>query len=463
MKTTLLGVLLTAFNAALFAQIDPDATEKTKILYANLKKIQNSPGFLFGQEFFNSFRYSSGAAHGDEEYSDSHAVTGAHPAVLGSDFHYYLEKNDTERGYHTDAVKWAFQQGYVITFDWHISGRNTTTYEYNPTSANLVNNIVNNAGDDRAWFYGELDKVIDIINNDLVVGEDNIPIVFRPFHEMNGGWFWWGSSATSAANYKTFYQMVVDYVKERTNSVLFCWSPNTPVNMSYYPGDGYVDVLGVDAYEINAQNLRMDLSLIVDYAEASGKVSVVSETGNRTNAGANPGDNASQYWSDTVLPAILEDPAGKARKIAWVLTWINASWSYPYVPHPTSSAIAKESFIEFKESGYVYFGGEIETVYEPLPEFTVSLEELVDPVNSIDVYATSDNRLTIAFSEGDESSEIVISDLMGRSIVQMKAGFETTVNMQPGLYVMIVHHGTIRVTKKFVIKRPVTSVVIEIK
>src|SRR5690606_30304055 len=75
------------------AQVDTDASNKTIILYDNLKTIQNSNQFLFGQEFFNSFRYSSGGAHGDEEYADCFAVTGAYPVVLGSDFHYYLEKD----------------------------------------------------------------------------------------------------------------------------------------------------------------------------------------------------------------------------------------------------------------------------------------------------------------------------------------------------------------------------------
>jgi hypothetical protein len=37
----------------------------------------------------------------------------------------------------------------------------------------------------------------------------------------------------------------------------------------------------------------------------------------------------------------MEDPNGKAIKIAWVLTWINSSWSFPYVPHTGSSQAAK--------------------------------------------------------------------------------------------------------------------------
>jgi len=344
----------------LWAQIDTDVSEKTKALYDNLKKIQNSDNFMFGQEFFNSFRFSSGSAHGDEAFSDAFQITGAHPAVLGSDFHYYIEKNATERGYHTDAVKWAYQQGYVITFDWHISARNTTSYECGTAPANLAKNIANgNINGDRDWYLGELDKVISIINEDLIVDGENIPIVFRPLHEMNGGWFWWGAcSGLTADEYKALYQLTVTYVKDRTNSVLFCWSPNSPFNLDRYPGDEYVDIVGVDAYEVNTTSLRTELGKVVDYAQAHDKVAVFSETGDR-----NSDATAGLYWKDIILPGIMDDPSGKSKKIAWVLTWINASWSEPYVPHSGSSATVKQSFIDFKNSPNVLFGDEIDDLY----------------------------------------------------------------------------------------------------
>lgn len=399
----------------LIAQVNPLASEKTKILYNNLKIIQNSDQFLFGQEFFNSFRFSSGSAHGDKEYSDSHAVTGSHPAVLGSDFHYYLDKSSTERGYHTEAVKWAFQQGYVITFDWHISGKGTTTYEYREESKNLVNNVVNNVNGDREWLFGELDKVIEIINNDLMVGEERIPIVFRPWHEMNGGWFWWGSKATTSTNYKEFFKLTVDYVKERTTSVLFCWSPNSPTNMNYFPGNEYVDILGLDAYEVTSSSLRTNLAPIVDHAQANGKVAVFAETGNRTN----DGNNAAGYWKNTVLPAIMQDPSGKARKIAWVLTWINASWSYPYVPHAASSTVAKQSFIDFKNSNNVLFGDEISNMYVPMDP-PVGLEEAPDNEDDLQIFPVpSTNKVNIRLKNFTFPVTLTFYNQQGKQLSQL--------------------------------------------
>jgi mannan endo-1,4-beta-mannosidase len=445
------------------AQIDPDASEKTKTLYSNLKKIQNGNSFLFGQEFFNSFRFSSGGFHTDKEYSDCKAVTGAHPSLLGSDFHYYLEKQASERTAHTEAVKWAYQQGYVITFDWHLSGRGTTTYAYNAgsPSANLVNNIVGNVGDDRTWFYGELDKVIAIINNDLVVAGEKIPTVFRPLHEMNGGWFWWGSSATSADNYKALYRLLVDYVKERTTTVLFCWSPNTPTSMNHFPGNDYVDVLGLDIYEATANNLRTQIAPIVDHAQANNKVAVLSETGNRVNS-----DNASTYWKNTVLPAIMDDPSGKAKKIAWVLTWINASWSFPYAPHTGSGAAAKQSFIDFKNSPAVLFGDEITNMYAPIPdapEVPVAVTEEFRQQDHIDIFVESGQILVIRLDDLNGNTNVTISDIMGRPAMKARSAEpETTVPlgglMRSGVYILKAMNGKKVLSKKFVTTGPVNTI-----
>lgn len=446
-------------------QVDEDATEKTRILYSNLKTIQEGNTFLFGQEFFNSFRFSSGSAHGNETFSDSKDVTGSHPAVLGSDFHYYLEKNAEERGYHTEAVKWAYQQGYVITFDWHISARGTTSYQYAGSPPNLVSNIVNDLNGDRAWLYGELDKVISIINTELVVDGDTIPIVFRPWHEMNGGWFWWGSSGTNAANYKALYQLTVDYMKDRTRSVLFCWSPNTPFNLDRYPGDEYVDVVGVDAYEVNVSSLRTEVGKVVDYAQAHDKVAVFSETGDR-----NANENSGLYWKNVVLPGIMDDLSGKSKKIAWVLTWINSSWSEPYVPHSGSNQAVKQSFIDFKNSPAVLFGDEIENMYapisepEPEPEIPVSVEEEAQRYSdALHVYIAPDsNTITVRLRGFEKPSKISVYDLTGSLINEtITSTEETTINikstLKPGVYLFRASDRKKTATKKIAFNKAIPA------
>lgn len=441
---------------SVFAQVDDDASEKTITLYNNLKVIQNSNYFLFGQEFFNSFKYSSGSAHGDKTYSDSHEVTGAYPVVLGSDFHYYLDKSDTERGYHTEAVKWAYQQGLIITFDWHISARNTSAYTCNGAPVNLAKNIATgNTNGDRDWYLAELDKVIAIINNDLVVNGENIPIVFRPLHEMNGNWFWWGAACSgfTPADYRALYQLTVDYVKARTTSVLFCWSPNSPVSSpilsNYYPGDAYVDIVGLDMYEITADPFRQNIGALVDFAAIHNKVAVLSETGYRNDTGN--GDAAAKYWNDSVLPAIVNDPSGKALKIAWALTWINSSWSHPYVPHAASTSAAKQSFINFKNSSHVVFSDEAEPMYEPLIILSTS--------NETTLQVTQDrHQIVVKFADFATPVWVSIHDTSGKKIVEEKTSQQEIIfstekfTIKPGIYILKVANATRTATQKLLVR-----------
>lgn len=447
-------IVLTLSFSPLIAQVDDDLTEKTKNLFNNLKAIEQSNNVLFGQEFFNSFAFSSGSAHGNETTSDAKTVTGSHPAVLGSDFHYYLDKDATERGYHTDAVKWAFQQGYVITFDWHISARGTASYEYTAANADLVPNIVNpsDASGDRDWFFDELDKIIEIINEDLVVGEDTIPIVLRPWHEMNGGWFWWGSNGATAAQYKELYKISVEYIKARTRTVLFCWSPNTPFGDARYPGDDYVDVVGVDIYEATTTSLRTELGKVVDFADAHNKIAVLSETGDRNNGVTSP-----LYWKNVILPGILDDPSGKSKKIAWMLTWINASWSVQYVAHSASSTEVKQSFISFKNSANVVFGDESEMPDMYSPFVPVSAEdELAE--NALQIFPNpSGDKLTIRSVGVEKFSTVRIFNTTGQlthNIPDFKR--EVTLNakeiLAPGVYIIKATNDKKVITRKIVIR-----------
>lgn len=458
-STLIAGCVLLMLRS--FAQVDDNASEKTIILYNNLKAIQNSNYFLFGQEFFNSFKFSSGSAHGDETYSDSHEVTGAYPAVLGSDFHYYLDKSDTEKGYHTDAVKWAYQQGLVVTFDWHISARNTSSYTCDGSPVNLAKNIATgNTNGDRDWYLAELDKVVDIINNDLVVNGENIPIVFRPLHEMNGNWFWWGANCSgfTPAEYKALFQLTVNYIKERTTSVLFCWSPNSPVNSTvitnYYPGDEYVDVLGLDMYEITASPFRQYIAAIVDYAQSHGKIAVLSETGYRNDTGN--GETAAKYWNDTVLPAIVNDTSGKALHIAWVLTWINASWSHPYVPHAASTTAAKQSFSNFKNSKHVMFSDEIENIYQPL--LILSNEENLNADNVQVKLIPDRHQIVVEFKEFYSPTWVSIYDLSGKKLIEEKTDKQEIIFsterllIKPGVYIIKVANANKTVVQKLLIR-----------
>jgi mannan endo-1,4-beta-mannosidase len=76
-----------------------------------------------------------------------------------------------------------------------------------------------------------------------------IPVLWRPFHEMNGEWFWWG--AKPPQEFIAVWRHMFDYFTKtiKLNNLIWVYGPNHRENAAdYYPGDEYADVIGLDAY-----------------------------------------------------------------------------------------------------------------------------------------------------------------------------------------------------------------------
>jgi mannan endo-1,4-beta-mannosidase len=87
----------------------------------------------------------------------------------------------------------------------------------------------------------------------------NVVAIWRPFHEMNGAWFWWG--AQDPAAFKRVWRHMYDYYtrEKRLNNLLWAYGPNHGDKAAdYYPGDDCVDIIGLDAYtdHIDPQHIR---------------------------------------------------------------------------------------------------------------------------------------------------------------------------------------------------------------
>ena len=180
--------------------------------------------------------------------------------------------------------------------------------------------------------------------------------------------------------------------------------------------------------------------------------------GNRTN----DGDLAGSYWNDIILPGITNDPNGKAQKIAWVLTWINASWSFPYVPHSGSSAMAKQSFIDFKNSPNTIFADELPDMYDPeieipAPAPVTSLEDSDGTHENVQIFPSpSQNTVTVKLSGFDILPILNIYNMNGQLISEKQAeGVETTFSTkewEAGVYMLRINNSGKSLYEKFVVK-----------
>ncbi len=142
------------------------------------------------------------------------------------------------------ALKWAKDTGGIVTLTFHwfspVGGRDKSFYARN-TDFDAEKIFINDTPE-RTAFYHDM----DIIAEELKKFQDaRIPVLWRPFHEADGDWFWWGSKGPVTAS--ELYVLMYDYYTNvhHLNNLLWVW--NCPVKEAY-PGDEYVDIVSMDIY-----------------------------------------------------------------------------------------------------------------------------------------------------------------------------------------------------------------------
>ncbi len=342
---------------------DPLASKATKALFANLKAIGRQ-NILFGHQ--DALAYG---VHWDEWHksrSDVKDVCGQHPAVFGWDvsklgkYDYNIDSVNFEQM--KDWIKEVYKMGGVNTISWHLDnfhgGDSWTVGE------KVVRSILP-GGTKHQAYIAKLDLFADFIQ-DLRVGflfKRSIPIVFRPFHEHTGSWFWWGDQHCTADEYKALWHFTVRYLRDQKglHNLLWAYSPDIFRDKDHYleryPGDAYVDVIGLDDYHDVGSGGKMEdltrrLKVVVEIAESKGKIAALTETGFEKIPEKN-------WWTQKLLPALKADPT--ASRISWVLLWRNDRPSHHYAPFPQHESAA--DFIEFKNDPMTLFAGELPRLY----------------------------------------------------------------------------------------------------
>jgi len=198
--------------------------------------------------------------------SDFASLTNDLPAVMGIDFE-FLDFNDLATTSESElrnlnflkqSIKKAYQKGVIITLSWHIINPITKGNSFDLTGQPVAKML--EGGANRADFINLLER-ISVFFNDLKDDNGNpIPVLFRPWHEMNGDFFYWGEGLRTAQEFKQLYQDTVTILTNNFNvhNLLYVYSPNWVSSRSEYlrnyPGDDYVDVLGVDVYDFRNGN-----------------------------------------------------------------------------------------------------------------------------------------------------------------------------------------------------------------
>jgi mannan endo-1,4-beta-mannosidase len=250
----------------------------------------------------------------------------------------------------------AYNRGGINTYSWHY--HNPVAKEgiwWRDAQVEAVRHILP-GGSHHEVYKNSLRELADYARS--LVGADGqlVPIIFRPFHEMNGDWFWWGRGHCTVQEYKQLYQFTVKYLRDvqGVHNFLYAWSPDRAFTteaqyLEYYPGDAYVDILGVDDYADLAPGnspgvANGKLRIVSNYASRKNKVAAFTETGLDQLPQAD-------WFTQLLLPALRTQPV----EMAYVMLWSNTTDMYwtPHLGHP-----AQADFVQFKDHPYVMFADE---------------------------------------------------------------------------------------------------------
>jgi mannan endo-1,4-beta-mannosidase len=313
MKKRLVGLLLIflfVFSFSVYAvpPVNKDASKEAKKLLEFLTEIEGKYMLTAQQNFISS----------GNKYSEIiKAVTGKYPLIFGSDFSFAYKGNEPQKYQHPgpinltnppeplyyvnvtpgearqnmieNAIK-QYRQGCIITLMWHggfpgsgdvCDGDNVWTWDKHPNQQQWDELTTDGTPLNKAW-----KDHADIIAGYLKQLRDSgVPVLWRPYHEMNGIWFWWCNKKGDDGFKKLWVMMYNYYTKHhQLNNLLWVWDTNAPrakINdeaypyTDFWPGTEYVDILAADVYHRDwKQSHHDDLKKL-----ANGKPIALGEVG----------------------------------------------------------------------------------------------------------------------------------------------------------------------------------------
>jgi mannan endo-1,4-beta-mannosidase len=228
----------------------PDARAKAILAYFQSLESRPNKRIVSGQ--FVGF----GGGASLRLMKEIHARTGRWPAILGVDYAEFSRGGLTHATPNKVAIEY-WRQGGLVTVSAHL---------YSPARTNLngglrdkdvnLNTLLETNTETHVRWMRELDQVAEGLQE---LKQAGVIVLWRPLHEMNGNWFWW--CGHEPETFIRLWRQMFDYFTKTKglNNLLWVYSPNYgPKTAAYYPGDDYVDLVGLDAYTdfVDAAHIR---------------------------------------------------------------------------------------------------------------------------------------------------------------------------------------------------------------
>lgn len=212
---------------------NPDSTAEVKAVF---EYIVNSDAVLSGQQ--------ESTWMGSSEYEMDYifGTSGKYPVIRGLDY-----MNDDFDGVNQRAIEW-WNKGGIVTICWHCGS--DFSGEWNDCMESEVKDwslMLTQGTEEYDRMIDGMDKAAKAL---LELKEQNVVVLWRPFHEFDGNWFWW--SKGGADNFRklwiTMYERYTEYWKLDNLIWVLGFSDQGERSISWYPGDEYCDIIGADTY-----------------------------------------------------------------------------------------------------------------------------------------------------------------------------------------------------------------------
>ncbi len=345
---------------------DPSADASVRRVYAYLQAVGASDSVIYGHQ--NDISHKAGSP--ELSNSDTKDVTGSISGIFGIDtlsltgneysaqryneeYHKNLEltaKNNVKAA--AMLTNEAIQEGAIVTLSAHMpnfanvkenpdyqSGQPSyakydfTGYSPNDTTNDPMNQILP-GGKYNKVYTAYLDMIADYAKQ--VKGA----VLFRPFHENTGSWFWWGAAFCDPETYKNVYRYTVEYLRDTKDihNILYEYGPGSEAESveeysERYPGDAYVDLVGFDMYDrapkddgVFMAQFKKELGIVESFAKQHKKLVAVTETGAANDAAPDDNqtallkkDNGNRDWYNQILDIV------SASEASYYLLWANFS------------------------------------------------------------------------------------------------------------------------------------------
>lgn len=216
---------------------NPKATKEARLLFNYIRSV-------YGNHILSGQQESTWVTTADDELNYIKDATGKHPAIRGLDY-----INDDFDGVTERAIQW-WKKGGIVSICWHWGiPPEGLGYESSKETIDMEEALKEGTALHQGML-AQMDRVAEELRK---LQDAGVPVLWRPLHEFDGAWFWWGKGGPE--KFIQLWQLMYDrYTKVHgLNNLIWVLGYSGEMKDGWYPGDEYVDIAGADTYSEGTQ------------------------------------------------------------------------------------------------------------------------------------------------------------------------------------------------------------------